>query len=218
MTLSKTAFLQFPRGFGEHRGDDLTFWVTGGPVALERKGKESTATMAGSVFYNGILTIMWAALVLTTGLDWDDYDALGCAQPWQLFLIVDYALVMIMCAMVRAVHVGGGVVLVCADERRRAHDASLVYLRQDLVGSYCSTRDGYDRVLWIATRVAAVNYFCLMFWVVIGTWFLIAVRGRLGGGGGGGGGGGRACSELHGPALTKVTIAGLGLPRRSAER
>ena len=60
----------------------------------------------GSVFYNSLLTVLWAGLVISTALDWDDYDALECPRPWQLFLVVDYGLVFVMCLMVRKPRVG----------------------------------------------------------------------------------------------------------------
>jgi len=55
----------------------------------------------GSVFYNAMLTVLWAGLVVSTALDWDDYAVLECPQPWQLFLLVDYIFVFFMCLFVR---------------------------------------------------------------------------------------------------------------------
>ena len=46
---------------------------------------------------------------------------------------------------------------------------------QDLVGSYAQEHDNEKMVVW-AGRFAGVNYSALVLWVVVGTWFLIAVR------------------------------------------
>lgn len=73
--------------------------------------------MAGSTFYNLLLTVLWAGLVASTAFDWGDYAALECPQPWQLFLLVDYILVLIMCLLVRGPVLGGHLPLACMFSR-----------------------------------------------------------------------------------------------------
>ena len=69
-------------------------------ACVARRRNLALSTM-GSVFYNAMLTVLWAGLVVSTALDWDDYAVLECPQPWQLFLLVDYIFVFFMCLFVR---------------------------------------------------------------------------------------------------------------------